>query len=260
MSRIWIKVCIVFPTVVSVGYISVFSNGNVVLHFLTHPSAALAQEGSSPQNQPLHEPVAAPPAVNPLQSECNRILAEISAAEKLGIGTKAYLGVYKDICLEQEKGEASEKLRLRLKALSVALSEQIERSKVLKSQKPVPAKSREREYKIQSDSKEEQEKYKNIDYKEFMTALEKKIKRCWHPPHSSNSRSAKVLFKVHSDGAMTDLRLTSTSGSSFADEIALKAVREASPFTKLPAGSPESVDIDFSFDLNLTSGGVIKNY
>ena len=60
-----------------------------------------------------------------------------------------------------------------------------------------------------------------------------------------------MIFKIHSDGTLSHLRLDHSSGLALADNAALKAVENASPFLALPAGAPADVDIQFTFDYNV---------
>lgn len=89
-----------------------------------------------------------------------------------------------------------------------------------------------------------------------MARLQRSIKRAWFPPPGKETCKVTVVFKVHDDGAMSNLRLTKSSGSALADQAALKAVINAAPFKALPKGAPEDVDIQFTFDYNVFKGPV----
>jgi TonB family protein len=54
---------------------------------------------------------------------------------------------------------------------------------------------------------------------------------------------------------MTNLKLQKSSGTAIADTAALSAAQDAAPFAPLPSGAPENVDIQFTFDYNVFSGG-----
>jgi len=72
-----------------------------------------------------------------------------------------------------------------------------------------------------------------------------------------------VVFKVHSGGELSALRIDHGSGVAIADNAALKAVEDAAPFRPLPAGAPDSVDIQFTFDYNVFNGtghGVFRQF
>lgn len=92
------------------------------------------------------------------------------------------------------------------------------------------------------------------DFSAYMANLQRQIKRAWYPPKEGQTKKVKVMFKIHTDGSMTNLRLTLPSGSSISDQAALTAVQNAAPFQHLPANSPDNVDIEFTFDYNVMLG------
>jgi TonB family protein len=92
-----------------------------------------------------------------------------------------------------------------------------------------------------------------IDFGPYMTALQRHIKRHWFPPRGQESKEVQVVFKVHNTGRLSDLHLTKTCDSDAANEAAKKAVESAAPFQALPIGTPENVDIQFTFDYNVFS-------
>jgi len=96
---------------------------------------------------------------------------------------------------------------------------------------------------------------RSIDFGPYMAELQRRIKRAWFPPKDARSKRVKVIFKVHRNGEMTNLRLANSSGLTAADEAALKAVESAAPFHPLPIGAPADVDIEFTFDYNVFNGG-----
>jgi len=95
---------------------------------------------------------------------------------------------------------------------------------------------------------------REVDFSEYMAALQRAIKRQWYPPKCPTSRRVQVTFKIHRNGSMSNLRLLASSGAAIADQAALKAVQLAAPFRHLPSGSPEDVDIQFTFDYNVFKG------
>lgn len=94
----------------------------------------------------------------------------------------------------------------------------------------------------------------NPDFTQYMQEIQRRIKRSWFPPKDMQKRRVKVLFKVHTAGDISNLRISESSGYATADQAALKAVETAAPFHQLPAYSPENVDIEFTFDYNVFSG------
>ncbi|MBY0357710.1 MAG: TonB family protein [Candidatus Obscuribacterales bacterium] len=95
---------------------------------------------------------------------------------------------------------------------------------------------------------------KDVDFGPYMADLQRRIKRAWFPPRGQESRRVVVIFKVHSGGELSDLRIDKTSGTSLADQAALQAVTNAAPFRPLPSGAPNVVDIQFTFDYNVFGG------
>ena len=97
---------------------------------------------------------------------------------------------------------------------------------------------------------------RDVDFGPYMARLQRTIKRAWFPPRGKETCRVAVVFKVHDNGSMSNLRLTKSSGSALADQAALKAVANAAPFKALPEGTPENVDIQFTFDYNVFKGPV----
>ncbi len=95
----------------------------------------------------------------------------------------------------------------------------------------------------------------DVDFGPYMADLQRRIKRAWFPPKGNESKRVVVVFKVHKGGELSHLRLDHSSGVAIADQAALKAVENAAPFRPLPAGAPDDVDIQFTFDYNVFSGG-----
>lgn len=88
-------------------------------------------------------------------------------------------------------------------------------------------------------------------FDEYMADLQRRIKRAWFPPKDGESKKVKVVFKIHTNGELSNLKISQSSGMALADQAALKAIENAAPFRKLPSGSPENVDVEFTFDYNV---------
>ncbi len=95
----------------------------------------------------------------------------------------------------------------------------------------------------------------DVDFGPYMADLQRRIKRAWFPPKGNESKRVVVIFKVHKNGELSNLRLGTSSGAAIADQAALKAVENAAPFRKLPEGAGDDVDIQFTFDYNVFTGG-----
>lgn len=95
---------------------------------------------------------------------------------------------------------------------------------------------------------------KDPDFSEYMADLQRRIKRAWFPVKEHETRKVKVMFKVHTNGELSNLRISQSSGFALSDQAALQAVNTAAPFKHLPQNAPENVDIEFTFDYNVFSG------
>jgi TonB family protein len=103
----------------------------------------------------------------------------------------------------------------------------------------------------------------DVDFGPYMADLQRRIKKHWFPPKGNESKRVVVVFKIHSQGELSDLRIDHSSGVALADNAALKAVEDAAPFRPLPTGAPDSVDIQFTFDYNVFNGqghGVFRQF
>lgn len=96
------------------------------------------------------------------------------------------------------------------------------------------------------------------DYGLYMADLQRRVKKQWYPPRGAESKRAVVKFKLNRDGTVDNVQMARSSGIGSVDSAALNAVRAASPMRSLPADSPNSVDIEFTFDYS-TFGGVTGN-
>ncbi len=95
----------------------------------------------------------------------------------------------------------------------------------------------------------------NPDFGPYMSELQRRIKRAWFPARADLSHRVVVVFKIHSNGQCSDVSIKKSSGISRHDQAAVEAVQNAAPFAPLPKYSPDAVDIEFTFDYNVFSGG-----
>jgi TonB family protein len=95
----------------------------------------------------------------------------------------------------------------------------------------------------------------DVDFGPYMANLQRNIKHSWHPPKGNESKRVVVLFKIHKNGQLTNLRIDHSSGLAIADQAALRAIETAAAnFHALPEGASDDVDIQFTFDYNVFSG------
>ena len=93
----------------------------------------------------------------------------------------------------------------------------------------------------------------DVDFGPYMADLQRRIRKVWYSPGGHETTRVVGLFKVHSDGSVSDIKLDKPSGTVSADKAAIRAVRECSPVHTLPKGSPPVVDIAFTFSYNVSS-------
>lgn len=91
----------------------------------------------------------------------------------------------------------------------------------------------------------------DVDFAPFMMELEHTLKSHWNPPTRNVSRVTGVLFKVAKDGTVSDIHLSKSSGDSLMDAAGIRALQKTPSVAALPAGSPDTVDIDFTFTYNV---------
>ncbi len=92
---------------------------------------------------------------------------------------------------------------------------------------------------------------KDVDFGPYMNDLQRRIKRAWRPPRGNESKRVIVVFRIGTNGELSDLTIKVGSGFEPSDKAALLAVQAAAPFNHLPDGAPSSVDIEFTFDYNV---------
>jgi len=110
------------------------------------------------------------------------------------------------------------------------------------------------------DTKAPANKHGDVDYGPYMDDLQRRIKRNWFPPKGDESKRVVCMFKVHSNGEVTNIRISKPSDSKGANDAALTAIIKTAPVRPLPSGSPPDVDIQFTFDYNVYKGKKQKGF
>lgn len=98
-------------------------------------------------------------------------------------------------------------------------------------------------------------------WKDYMTKLEKDIKKTWKPPKMSETQRVVAYFSIGKKGELLDAKIKKSSGNKVADEAALVAIKSVAPFEPLPEEyEDEYVDIEFTFDYKVvgSAGGNYK--
>ncbi len=95
----------------------------------------------------------------------------------------------------------------------------------------------------------------NPDFTEYMLSLQRRIRKAWAPPRQPRSKSTVAVFTIGTNGELLGLRLQRSSGDSTMDQAALQSIRNSAPFRHLPQYSPDSIDVQFTFDYNVFNSG-----
>lgn len=97
-----------------------------------------------------------------------------------------------------------------------------------------------------------------IDYGPYMAKVQRTIKRNWLPPKQKQNKISLVRFKIHYDGQISNLKLSTGSGDDEYDKAGLAAVEATAKLDPLPEGAPDAVDIEFAFAYNIYSPPRVK--
>lgn len=88
----------------------------------------------------------------------------------------------------------------------------------------------------------------------YMAELQRRIRTAWVPPKMPRSKSTIIVFTIGLNGELLSTQLQRSSGDHAMDDAAMQAIRNSAPFRHLPQYSPDSVDVQFTFDYNVFSG------
>ncbi len=93
---------------------------------------------------------------------------------------------------------------------------------------------------------------------EYLKDLHRKLKQYWAPP-SRTVHHIKVIFRLGKNGNLVAIKLISSSGDANADNSAMTAVKEASPFGRLPADyAADFLDLAYTFNYTTDELNEIK--
>jgi len=81
----------------------------------------------------------------------------------------------------------------------------------------------------------------DIDYTPYLGYVQATIRQHWQPQQGNYSPIV-ILFKVHRNGQISDLKINN-AGDATADNAALQAARSSGPFQQPPAGAPPDFDV-----------------
>lgn len=96
-----------------------------------------------------------------------------------------------------------------------------------------------------------------FNYPWYVSLIQSKVSQAWYRqevnPQTRSGSQAKVTFSISRDGSVSNIRLSSSSGSPTLDSSGLRAVQRVENFSPLPSGydkSSVSVEYTFTYDLN----------
>ncbi|MDD5676087.1 MAG: energy transducer TonB [Chitinivibrionales bacterium] len=89
----------------------------------------------------------------------------------------------------------------------------------------------------------------NFKYPWYIQNLMSKVERFWKPPPGLTDKKdiyVTVSFSIFSNGTISEPAATHSSGNRTLDELALRAIKLAAPFGKLPVGFLDNkLDVDY---------------
>jgi len=91
----------------------------------------------------------------------------------------------------------------------------------------------------------------NFPFTWYLQQVQRKVTEKWVQPTRTTGPGLRVvvLFEIARDGQVTGSKVEQSSGNSWYDQSALRAVVEANPFPPLPEGFPgQSLRVHFGFD------------
>ena len=91
----------------------------------------------------------------------------------------------------------------------------------------------------------------NFPFTWYLQQVQRKVTEKWVQPTRTTEPGLRVvvLFEIARDGQVTTSKVEQTSGNSWYDQSALRAIIEANPFPPLPEGFPgQSLRVHFGFD------------
>jgi TonB family protein len=92
---------------------------------------------------------------------------------------------------------------------------------------------------------------RNVDMGSYVKEMKRLIQSKWTPPKGMQEKHVVSVFTIRRNGTIEDPTIVESSGTQSVDESAMAALKAASPLPKLPAGSPQFIQIRYKFDWNV---------
>ena len=89
---------------------------------------------------------------------------------------------------------------------------------------------------------------KTFTYQWYITNIQMKVERNWKPSVNDKDISVVLRFSVFANGRISEVTVAKSSGNTALDNLAVRAVKLAAPFGKIPAGWGEN-RLDLSYTL-----------
>ncbi len=89
-----------------------------------------------------------------------------------------------------------------------------------------------------------------VDLNSYLKHMGHIFSSSWTGAQPAKSTTATVEFTLHANGAVSDARISKSSGSDLIDKEAVETVNKAS-LPPLPTGTAPEMDVNFTFRLNV---------
>lgn len=87
-----------------------------------------------------------------------------------------------------------------------------------------------------------------VNFEAYRLELSRLVRRAWFPVRGMADNRALLRWTIDKNGAVSNIRITQSSGIAEVDSAAAQAIHKASPFPPLPHGAPDRVDVEYLFD------------
>ncbi|MBD3239391.1 MAG: TonB family protein, partial [Chitinivibrionales bacterium] len=84
----------------------------------------------------------------------------------------------------------------------------------------------------------------------YIRRVRMKVEQHWNPPFNDPDASVRVTFSIFTNGSVSDVTITKSSGDATLDNLALRAIKLAEPFPRLlcPQWPKSSLELEWIFN------------
>lgn len=87
----------------------------------------------------------------------------------------------------------------------------------------------------------------SFPYPWYLNNVQMKVEQNWKPPINDESLAVVVEFSIYPNGRISEVRVVKSSGNTMLDNLAVRAVKLAAPFGKIPAGfTMDKLDLTYT--------------